>query len=121
MTEDSTLYDRLGERDAIGAVVDRFYERVLADEALAPYFEDVDVDELRDHQTAFLSAVAGGPDEYSGDDMATAHAGLAITDDDFDAVADHLGATLEEFEVAAADRRAVLEAVESYREDVVTA
>lgn len=118
---DATLYERLGEGDAIEAVVDRFYERVLDDERLEGYFEDVDVDRLRDHQVQFFGAVTGGPVEYTGDDMRAAHEHLGLTDEDFDAVADHLDATLREFEVGEGPRSEVLETVGSLREEIVTA
>lgn len=55
-----TLYERLGGEDAIAAVVDEFYDRVVADEQVAYYFEDVDMQQQRAHQTQFISSVAGG-------------------------------------------------------------
>ncbi|MFO8115977.1 MAG: group 1 truncated hemoglobin [Halorubrum sp.] len=118
---DETLYDRLGGEQAVGAVVDEFYDRVLADERVAHHFDDVDMVNQRSHQTAFLSAVAGGPMRYEGDDMATAHEGLGVTDAEFDAIAGHLDGALREFDVADADREAVMEAVEGYRDDIVEA
>lgn len=120
-TSDQTPYERLGREDGIGTVVDRFYERVLADEALADFFEDVDMQAQRTHQTQFLSAVTGGPVEYDGRDMEAAHAHLEITPADFEAIATTLEDTLAEFDVDPADREAVLEAVASYEDDVVTA
>ena len=119
MTE--TLYERLGGEEAIAAVVDSFYERVLEDEDLEHFFEGVDMQAQRAHQTQFLSSVAGGPVEYTGEDMRTAHAHLEITDSDFGAIATHLGATLESFDVDEDDREAVLEAVASYEDEIVTA
>ncbi|SNR46759.1 group I truncated hemoglobin [Halorubrum vacuolatum] len=116
---ETTLYDRLGGKEAIGAVVTEFYDRVLADDTLAPYFEDTDMTKQRAHQTQFISSVAGGPVQYDGDDMQSAHAGMGITHEDYDAIASHLDAALAEFDVADADREAVLEAVESYREAIV--
>jgi hemoglobin len=116
-----TLYDRLGGADGVEAVVDEFYDRVLADERLAPYFEGVDTDALRDHQRRFISHVAGGPIEYDGRGMAAAHDHLDVTDDDFDRVADHLDASLRAFDVAASDRTALLEAVAALKTDVVSA
>ncbi|APX97541.1 group I truncated hemoglobin [Natronorubrum daqingense] len=115
-----TLYERLGGQEAIGAVVERFYERVLADEQVAHYFDDVDMQKQRAHQTQFISAVAGGPVDYSGEDMETAHEDLGITTADFNAIAAHLEATLEAFEVDADDRDAVLAAVGEYEDDIVT-
>jgi len=115
-----TIYERLGGADAVDAVVDEFYDRVLADEALEPYFEGVDTEILHDHQVRFISHVAGGPVEYDGRTMAAAHVDLGITDEDFDRVADHLDASLRTFDVPASDRTELLDAVESLRPDVVS-
>ncbi|MDS0476084.1 group 1 truncated hemoglobin [Natrinema sp. 1APR25-10V2] len=116
-----SLYERLGGEDAIAAVVDEFYDRVMADEQVAGYFDDVDMEKQRAHQTQFISSVAGGPVEYSGEEMAAAHASMGITPSDFQAIATHLDDALAEFDVADDDREAVLEAIASYRSDIVTA
>ncbi|WP_306054938.1 group I truncated hemoglobin [Natronococcus wangiae] len=112
-----TLYDRLGGWDAIAAVVDRFYERMLEDDRVAHFFEDIDVQRQRAHQTQFLSAVAGGPVDYTGRDMEAAHAHLDIGRTEFDVVATHL----EEFDVDERDREAVLSEFGSYEDAIVTA
>ena len=44
---DDTLYDRLGEREGIQAVVDDFYDRLLADDDLGPFFAGADMEKLR--------------------------------------------------------------------------
>lgn len=118
MTDD-TLYEKLGGEEAIHAVVDRFYERVLADDRLAGFFDDTDVQELRAHQAAFLTYVTGGTDEWEGRTMREAHAGLGITDDDFDAVAVHLQETLAEFDVPEEHVETVMTAVADLRGEVV--
>ncbi|MFC4550432.1 MULTISPECIES: group I truncated hemoglobin [Halorussus] len=89
-----TIYQEIGGQEAVEAVVDDFYDRVLADEQLIEYFEGMDMEALRAHQVQFISSVAGGPVEYSGTDMREAHAHLDITEPDFDAVAEHLEAAL---------------------------
>lgn len=116
-----TLYDRLGGRDAIEAVVDEFYDRVLTDERLEHYFEGVDTEALQDHQAKFISHVAGGPVEYDGRNMAAAHAHLDITAADFDRVAEHLDASLRAFDVPESDRAELLDAVAALKSDVVSA
>ena len=116
-----TLYERLGERDAIAAVVDEFYDRVLSDDELVPYFEETEIDALREHQTQFLSSVTGGPDRYDGADMATAHEHLGVTAAHFGLIAGHLDDALREFDVPDEEREAVMEAVASYQDDIVTA
>ena len=81
-----SIYDAIGGGPAVRAAVDDFYARVLADPQLAPFFTGVDLKHLKAHQRAFIAATIGGPEIYQGRDMAAAHAGLAITDSDFDAV-----------------------------------
>jgi len=83
---------------------------VLPDESLQHYFEGTDTDELRDHQRAFLTMVAGGPAEYD-DDMRRAHALLAISEADFVSVAGHLDDALRIEGVAEDDREPVLSEV----------
>ena len=114
-----TLYERLGGEPAIGAVVSEFYDRVLDDDRVNHHFDDVDMAEQRSHQTKFLSAVTGGPIRYDGEEMAVAHEELAITAAEFEVVAAHLDEALRAFDVADADREAVLEAVEGFEDDVV--
>jgi hemoglobin len=92
---------------------------VLDDESLAGYFEDTDVDALRDHQRAFLSAVTGGPEQYDGAEMRAAHAQLDLTADDFAAVADHLDAALREVGVGQEDRQAVLSTVSGFEAEIL--
>ncbi|WP_418282924.1 group I truncated hemoglobin [Halorubrum sp. DTA98] len=116
---DETLYDRLGGETAIGAVVEEFYDRVLADERVAHHFSETDMADQRAHQTAFLSAVTGGPMRYDGDEMGVAHEGMGITATEFDAVATHLDDALAEFDVDDADREAVIAEVASYRNEIV--
>jgi hemoglobin len=116
-----SLYDRLGGEVALDAVVDEFYDRVLADEELRPYFADVSMDELHDHQKQFLSAVTGGPVEWDGQDMDRAHAHLDVTSEDFAAVAEHLRATLVALDVPEEERTAVMETVAMLEPSIVSA
>jgi len=90
MTTLAVLYERLGGEKAFQAIVSDFYERVLADPALAPFFKGVDMDALRQHQAAFLIQALGGPKEYHGRELRVAHSGLKIAKKDFYAVSDHL-------------------------------
>jgi hemoglobin len=93
---ENTLYQRIGGQAAINAAVDRFYERVLADPLLSPFFSGVSMGRLKVHQFAFLSQTLGGPTQYTGASMGEAHAKLAIEQKHFDSVAVHLIETLRE-------------------------
>ena len=111
-----SVYHDIGGREAVEAVVDEFYDRVLADERLVPYFEGTEMADLRAHQVQFISSVAGGPVDYSGADMREAHAHLDIDDEAFDAVAGHLRAALRANDVDEAHVAAIMASVESLRE-----
>ncbi len=63
---DKTLYERIGGEDAVNAAVDIFYRKVLADDRISSYFEDVDMDRQAAKQKAFLTFALGGPNQYSG-------------------------------------------------------
>lgn len=121
MTDDATLYERLGGQEAIAAVVDRFYERVLGDDRLEGYFADVDVERVRRHQTVFLVAATGGPVEYTGQSIRAAHAGLELGEEHFTAVATHLRESLEEFDIERAAIESVMETVGDLEADLLAA
>lgn len=101
----STLYEKLGGEPAIDAAVDLFYSKVLVDDRIKHFFEGIPVDRLRDHQKKFLTVAFGGPNNYSGRGMKAAHSKMVkemgLTDLHFDAVMEHLGATLTELNVPA--------------------
>ena len=80
-------------------IVDLFYKKVLTDDSISQFFDDSDMDAQRAKQKSFLTMVFGGPNEYTGEDMRTAHAPLVakgLNEDHFNAVAGHLQATLQE-------------------------
>jgi hemoglobin len=100
----SSLYERIGGEAAVMAAVDLFYKKVLADEVTKSFFAGLDMDAQLRKQLAFMTVAFGGPDQYRGRDLRTAHAGLVkskgLGDVHFDAVATHLAATLTELGVA---------------------
>jgi hemoglobin len=89
-------YEAVGGGAAVSAVVNDFYERVLDDPQLAPYFEDVDMARLKRHQVLLVTKVLGGPDNYTGRPLDEAHEGLGITSDDFNAVVGHLAGAMKD-------------------------
>lgn len=95
----TNLYEQVGGHEALAAAVAVFYQRVVADPTLRPWFDGVDLGRLKSHQRAFLAAALGGPDLFAGRDLGAAHAALRITDEAFDAVVDHLTCTLRDLGV----------------------
>ena len=97
-----SLFERIGGEPAVEAAVDLFYRKVLSDDVISHFFDSTDMDGQRAKQKSFLTMVFGGPNEYTGEDLRTAHASLVengLDDSHFDAVAGHLHATLTELDV----------------------
>jgi hemoglobin len=125
MTSDETTaraswYDRLGGAATVGAAVDRFYDRLLADPGLAHFFADADLPRLKRHQALVIGNVLGGPAAYQGQGLAAAHAQLGITDADYDAVGAHLLSTLRELGAPEEAADVVGVALEAVRSQIVT-
>jgi len=118
-----SLYERIGGQPAVMAAVDRFYEKVLADEVTRPFFEALDMEAQIKKQIAFMTWAFGGPVEYKGRDLRTAHAGLVraqgLSDLHFDAVVKHLRSTLVELGVPAELVKESLQIVAGTRKEVL--
>src|SRR5581483_7165980 len=100
---EQSLYDKLGGAAAVDAAVDIFYRKVLTDDRISRFFDDVDMDRQAAKQKAFLTMAFGGPNNYSGMDMRKGHAHLVargLNDSHVDAVIENLGSTLKELGVS---------------------
>ena len=114
-----SVYEKIGGEPAVTAAVNAFYERVLADPLLQGIFQHTNLDVLKRQQVAFFTQALGGPERYRGPDMKTAHAHLAIQQEHFNRVAEHLVATLQSLGVGQAEIQAVVEAVSPLASDIV--
>lgn len=117
-----SLYEQLGGAPAIQAATELFYRKVLQDDELAPFFEDIEMDAQIAKQASFLTMVTGGPNQYTGRDMRAAHARLVergIGDRHVDLVIQHLGDTLKELGVSQDLIQVVADTAESVRNDVL--
>jgi len=101
--------ERYGGFPFLSRVVMAFYDKVFDSDALAPYFEDVDMRRLIDHQTKFVAFLMGGPASYTNDHLAHVHARLGINRADFEVMVETMAATLSEFDVAPADVSGVVQ------------
>ena len=100
----TTLFEKLGGKGAVDLAVDRFYERVMNDERIRHFFENVDMNRQRQHQKAFLTYAFGGAPQYEGIMMREAHKHLVesmgLNGEHFDAVAENLVETLKELGIS---------------------
>ncbi|MFA5911226.1 MAG: group 1 truncated hemoglobin [Vicinamibacterales bacterium] len=121
---ETSLYDQLGGSAAVDAAVDIFYRKVLADGRISRFFDDVDMDAQIAKQKAFLTMAFGGPNQYTGTDMRSAHKPLVakgLNGGHFDAVVEQLGQTLSELGVKPALIAKVAAVAATTRQDVLNA
>jgi hemoglobin len=108
-----SLYDRLGGKTAIVAVVDDFVGNCAGDKRINAFFAATAADSARlakfkDNLVNQICEAAGGPCKYTGKDMKAAHQGMGISSADFDALVEDLVKSLDKFKVAKADKDALL-------------
>ncbi|OQK17869.1 globin [Methyloprofundus sedimenti] len=102
MTEEASLYDQIGGEAAVDAAVELFYRKVLGDYRINRFFNKTNMEEQIAKQKAFFTMAFGGPNNYTGADMRTVHAHLVkmgLDNSHFDAVMEHLGASMTELGV----------------------
>ena len=120
--QDKSLYDRLGGYNALAAVVDDFIGRLVTDKQFEKFFvghSDDSKKRIRQHILDQFCAATGGPCLYLGREMKASHAGLGITDAQWDAAAKHLVASLDKFKVPEKEKGEVLAFVTTLKKDIV--
>lgn len=116
----TTIYEEIGGAPAVEAVVEVFYQKLLADPSVSHYFAGKDLARLKAHQRSLATVALGGMSEtYTGRLMGPAHAGLDITDEAFDTILGHLDDTMTEAGVAPVTVAKVLAILEPLRPEVV--
>jgi hemoglobin len=130
-----SLYLRLGGEQGITAIVDDFIPRVMNDPRVNwnrvgvksgimrhdqeqhPTGQDVQM--LKTHLAEFISLATGGPAKYQGRGMKEAHAGMNITNAEFDASVGDLKVTMDNLHIANTEQRELLAIIESTRTQIV--
>ncbi|SLN14142.1 Group 1 truncated hemoglobin GlbN [Roseovarius albus] len=110
-----SLFDKYGGFSTISKVVLELYNRLLDDDDVGPFFDDVDMPRLMDHQTKFVSSLMGGPASFTDDHIERAHRHMDIHDLHFDRLKEIVAGVLEDFEVAPEDIETIVGAFEARR------
>jgi len=100
-----SLYERLGGRDAISAVITDSIGNIAADTRINQRFKDTNATNLTKNLVDLICERSGGPCVYTGRDMSAAHEGMQIGDDEFDALVEDLGKSMDTFKVPAREKR----------------
>ena len=115
----TSLYERLGGKESIIKVIDDFVGNVAKDSRINKYFEKTNISHLKSQLVDQVCEAAGGPCKYNGQDMKTAHAGMGITSNEFEALVEDLKITLNKFKVAGNEQNALLSVLGPMKKDIV--
>jgi hemoglobin len=117
--EKKSLYDRLGGKPAITAVVDDFIGNVAGDTRINKRFATADIPRLKTMLVNQVCQASGGPCTYAGASMKDAHRGMKITDAEFGALVEDLVKSLDKFNVGAQEKNDLLGALGGMKPDIV--
>ena len=116
---DGPLYERLGGRPAIAAVVDEFIARVASDPRIKHRFFNTDIPKLKTLLVEFVCVATGGPCKYTGRTMKEAHERLNITDGQWSAMVADFRRTLNRFNVPMKEQDELVAIVATTKKDIV--
>jgi len=134
------LFDRLGGEKGLTAIVEDFTPRAMEDPRVnweregsnkgglftrrtsAAQWQATpeNVAQLQKHLVQFLSLATGGPAKYDGKAMKSAHAGMKISNPEFEAVIGDLKVSLDKLRIPNKEQKELLAIVESTRPEIVT-
>jgi hemoglobin len=119
MMAKKSLYDRLGGKQAITGVVDDFIANVAADSRINQRFAGTNIPRLKTMLVDQICEATGGPCKYTGKDMKTVHAGMRITEGEFNALVEDLVKSLDKFKVPGPEKNELLTALGGMKPQIV--
>jgi hemoglobin len=114
-----SLYDRLGGKPAIQAVVDDFIGNVAGDARINQRFANANIPRLKTMLVDQICEASGGPCKYTGQNMVDAHRGMNIRDGEFTALVEDLIKSLDKFKVPAQEKNELLTALGGMKPQIV--
>lgn len=118
-TQTATLYERLGGESGIRKIANDVLDKNLRNPHIGHHFRNVDMDRLKQLVFEFFSMGTGGPHQYTGRDMLTAHTGLNISEKDFQLANNDTIEALEENGVGKTEINEVIAILNSMKGEVV--
>lgn len=93
------MYEKIGGQASVVALIDKLYDKILANPVTAVQFVGKDVNHTKKHQVEFWGRAIGSGLPYTGRGMIAIHTGLHITKEQFDIVAGYVLDSLHELSV----------------------
>ncbi len=118
MSENITLYDRIGGESTVERLIDDFYERIVLDPELAAFFTKSDMSHQRSMFREFIAAAIDGPAKFTGKSISEAHQGRGIRTKHVQKFVDHLFSALKNFEIDDRDMDEIIARINTYSDEV---
>lgn len=119
----NSLYNRLGGKAAITAVVDSFVAYVAADDRINSFFQTTvakgGIPKFKKHLVNQICEASGGPCKYKGKSMKEAHRGMGVKGEHFGALVEDLIKALDHFKVGAKEKGELLAVLGPMKNDIV--
>ena len=117
---DDSLFDRMGGTAVVAKVVDQLLDLSMADPRTRRSFQKINLKRLREKLNEQLCALSNGPCQYTGDSMKDVHAGLDITDAEFNGLVEHLITALDDNGVGLREKNELIKLLAPMKRDVIT-
>jgi hemoglobin len=120
MNAPASLYDRLGRFEGITRIVDDVMDAHLANPAIGTRFRNArDLPRAKRMAVEFFCAGTGGPQAYTGKNLAEAHRGMNIDEAEYMAAMDDILAALSKHRIDEATQNEVTAVLYSMKEQVL--
>jgi len=118
LNKQQTLFERVGGEQTIRELIHEFYDRVIADPELKPFFTNTSMGKLRRMQREFFSAALDGPIAYTGRPLSYVHHGRGITKHHFALYVGHLIDTLQGHGINDLEVQDIISRISTYAEEI---
>jgi hemoglobin len=117
---DDSLFERMGGAPVVAKVVDQMLDLSMADPRTKRSFQKINLKRLREKLNEQVCALSNGPCQYTGDSMKEVHAGLDITDAEFNGLVEHLITALDDNGVGLREKNELIKLLAPMKRDVIT-
>ncbi len=114
-----TLYEKIGGGQNIKKLVTAFYQRVLNDPLLSPFFANTSIEKLQNMQVTFFTIALGGPEPGKMPSLTEVHRGRGIESKHLVRFTELLVETLGEIGIEPDDAKKVYERIATYSNSVL--
>jgi hemoglobin len=114
------LYQALGQKAGLSALMDDFMVRLMADARLQPFFKETNQTNFKTQLADQLCQVSGGPCAYKGADMKSSHSNMDINKTHFNALVEVLQLSMDAKGIAFSAQNQLLARLAPMNRDIIT-